>query len=300
MSDGLDVRYPSSPENDGDRANAIFSGAVLIYRALPAMHELVDCLREITRQEFGLSDPCLAESELESADFRHRASCARKIVRENDDVARLYKAVLLEVGVDLAAVFYDHFKLRLQPSKDISRTRYMRDLPAHRDTWGSNIHAQINWWAPIWPVNPDRTIGIFPALWDVPVANTSAEWDYREFMQQIKADKNTGYPMLPQCAEPPSASEAVPIIIDPGDIMAFSGAHLHCSIPNQSGVARISTETRTVSAHDLLHSRAAKNVDCNALDSQFDWFRNIETGEPLTRYVLGRENKLPDPTDPIL
>ena len=73
--------------------------------------------------------------------------------------------------------------------------------------------------------------------------------------------------------------------------MAFSGAHLHCSIPNQSGVARISTETRTVSAHDLLHSRAAKNVDCNAFDSQFDWFRNIETGEPLTRYVLGRENK---------
>ena len=57
MSDGLDVRYPSSPENDGDRANAILSGAVLIYRALPAMHELVDCLREITRQEFGLSDP---------------------------------------------------------------------------------------------------------------------------------------------------------------------------------------------------------------------------------------------------
>jgi ectoine hydroxylase-related dioxygenase (phytanoyl-CoA dioxygenase family) len=174
----------------------------------------------------------------------------------------------------------------------------MRDLPAHRDTWGSNIHAQINWWAPIWPVKSDRTIGIFPALWDVPVANTSAEWDYREFMQQIKADKNTGHPMLPQCAEPPPASEAVPIIIDPGDIMAFSGAHLHCSIPNQSGVARISTETRTVSAHDLLHTRAAKNVDCKALDSQFDWFRNIETGDPLTRYVLAPENKLSDSTDP--
>jgi hypothetical protein len=298
--DSLDLRYPSSPENDGDRADAIFSGAVLIYRALPAMHELVDCLREITRQELGLSDPCLAESELESEDFRHRASCARQIVRENDDVARLYKAVLLEVGVDVSAIFYDHFKLRLQPSNDISRTRYMRDLPAHRDTWGSNIHAQINWWAPIWPVKPDRTIGMFPALWNVPVENTSAEWSYREFMQQLKADKNTEYPMLPQCAEPPPPSEAVPIVIDPGDIMAFSGAHLHCSIPNQSGVARISTETRTVSAHDLLHSRAAKNVDCKTLDSQFDWFRNVETGELLTRYVQGRENKLPDLTDPTL
>ena len=291
MSDGLDLQYPTSPHNDTDRADAIFSGAVLIYRALPAMHELVDCVREITRQELGLSDPCFAESELEPAVFRHRASCARQVVRENDDVARLYKAVLVEVGVDVSAIFCDHFKLRLQPSNDISRTRYMRDLPAHRDTWGSNIHAQINWWAPVWPVTPDRTIGMFPALWSVPVANTSAEWCYREFIQQLKADENTDYSMLPQCAEPPPPSEAVPIVIDPGDIMAFSGAHLHCSIPNRSGVARISTETRTVSAHDLLYSRSAKNVDCEASVRQFDWFRNLETGESLAHYVLGSENK---------
>ena len=300
MPDGLDLRYPKSSQNDGDRASAIFSGAVLIYRALPAMHELVCCVREITRQELGLSDPCLAESKLESADFRRRASCARQIVRENDEVARLYKLVLLEVGVDVSAIFYDHFKLRLQPSNDTSRTRYMRDLPAHRDTWGSNIHAQINWWAPIWPVTPERTIGMFPALWNAPVPNTSAEWSYRAFMQQLKADKNTDSPMLPQCVRPPPPSEAVPIVIDPGDIMAFSGAHLHCSIPNQSGVARISTETRTVSAHDLRHLRSAKNVDCEASVSQFDWFRNMETGESLADHVLGRESKLLDPADPAV
>ena len=175
-------------------------------------------------------------------------------------MARLYKAVLLETGVDVSAVFYDHFKLRFQPSDDISRTRYMRDLPAHRDTWGSNVHAQINWWAPVWPVSADRTIGIFPALWNVPVCNNSAAWSYREFTQHLKADKDTKYPMLPHCANPPLISEAVPIVIDPGDIMAFSGAHLHCSIPNRSGVARISTETRTVSAHDLLYSRSAKTL----------------------------------------
>ena len=54
MANGLDLRYPGSSQNDKDRANAVFAGAVLIYRALPAMHELVDCLREITRHELGL------------------------------------------------------------------------------------------------------------------------------------------------------------------------------------------------------------------------------------------------------
>ena len=286
MANGLDLRYPSSSQNDKDRANAVFSGAVLIYRALPAMYELVDCLREITRQEIGLNDPCVAESELESADFRRRAGRARQIVRESDDVARLYRSVLLETGVDVSAIFYDHFKLRFQPSNDISRTRYMRDLPVHRDTWGSNVHAQINWWAPVWPVRADRTIGMFPALWNVPVSNTSAAWSYGEFTQHLKADKDTNYPMLPHCSDPPSISEAVPIVIAPGDIMAFSGAHLHCSIPNRSGVARISTETRTVSARDLHHSRSAKNVDCDASVSQFHWFRHLDTGESLANHAL--------------
>ena len=292
MANGLDLRYPSSSQNDKDRANAVFSGAVLIYRALPAMYELVDCLREITRQELGLNEPFLAESELESAAFLHRARRVRQVVRESDDVARLYKAVLLETGVDVSAIFYDHFKLRFQPSNDISRTRYMRDLPVHRDTWGSNIHAQINWWAPVWPVTADRTIGMFPALWNVPVSNTSAAWSYGEFTRHLKADKDTNYPMLPHCADPPLLSEAVPIVIAPGDIMAFSGAHLHCSIPNRSGVARISTETRTVSARDLHYSRSAKNVDCDASVSQFHWFRHVETGESLANHALRSEIKL--------
>ena len=297
MSDGLDLRYPSASQNDKERANAVFSGAILIYRALPAMCDLVECIRDITRATLKLSDPCSAESTLGSSDFRSRASAARQIVREDNDVARLYRVVLREAGVDVSAIFYDHFKLRFQPSHDDSRTRYMRDLPVHRDTWGSNIHAQINWWAPIWPVTADRTIGMFPAFWNEPVLNTSAQWSYREFVRQLNADKNTVYPMLPFCEGPLSPSDAVPVVIEPGDIMAFSGAHLHCSIPNHSGIVRISTEIRTVSAHDLVNSRAAHNVDCNASVSQFDWFRQIETGESLAHHLAASEHKFSNMAD---
>ena len=94
--------------------------------------------------------------------------------------------------------------------------------------------------------------------------------------------------MLPECVTPPSLNEAVPVIIEPGDIMAFSGAHLHCSIPNRTGLARISTETRTVSAHDLTYSRSAKNVDCSAPITYFDWFHHIETGDSLANYYSNK------------
>ena len=289
LSEKLDLQFRTSAENDQDRANAIFSGSVLVYRSMPAMHDLVECLREITLREIALSDACSAVWVLKSKEFRHRAGCARRFVRESDDVARLYKKVLLEAGVDVSALFYDHFKLRFQPSYKASKSRYMRDLPAHRDTWGSNIHEQINWWAPVWPVAHDRTIGIFPALWNTPVPNLSSEWSYRELIKHIKEDnKNCDYPMLPKCITPPPLNEAVPVIIEPGDIMAFSGAHLHCSIPNRTGLARISTETRTVSAHDLTYSRSAKNVDCSAPITYFDWFHHIETGDSLANYYSNK------------
>ena len=289
LSERLDLRYRTSAENDQDRANAIFSGSVLVYRSMPAMHDLVECLREITLREIALSDPCSAESVLKSTEFRHRAGCAQRFVRESDDVARLFKKVLLEAGADVSALFYDHFKLRFQPSYKASKSRYMRDLPAHRDTWGSNIHEQINWWAPVWPVAHDRTIGIFPALWNTPVPNLSSEWSYQELIKHIKEDnKNCDYPMLPKCVTPPPLNEAVPVIIEPGDIMAFSGAHLHCSIPNRTGLARISTETRTVSAHDLTYLRSAKNVDCSAPITHFDWFHHIETGDSLAHYYSNK------------
>lgn len=288
MLESLDLRYRTAAESDQDRANAIFSGAVLVYRSLPAMHDLVRCLREITLREIALSDPCSAESVLGPKEFRRRAARVRQTVREDVDVARRYKKVFLEVGVDLSALFYDHFKLRFQPSSEATRSRYMLDLPAHRDTWGSNIHSQINWWAPVWPVTVDRTIGIFPSQWKVPVPNSSAEWSYRELIERIQDDGRTEYPMLPQCIAPPLSTEAVPIVIQPGDVMAFSGAHLHCSMPNRSGLVRISTETRTVSAHDLYYSRAAKNIDCGASIAHFDWFRHIEVGDSLAEHVLRR------------
>jgi hypothetical protein len=50
-------------------------------------------------------------------------------------------------------------------------------LPArgfHRDTWGTNLYAQVNWWAPVYPITAGRTVALYPTLWSRPVANTSA------------------------------------------------------------------------------------------------------------------------------
>jgi hypothetical protein len=46
-----------------------------------------------------------------------------------------------------------------------------------------------------------------------------------------------------------------------GGIIAFSGAHLHSSVPNTSGKTRFSVDFRTVHLDDLVARRGAPNMD---------------------------------------
>jgi ectoine hydroxylase-related dioxygenase (phytanoyl-CoA dioxygenase family) len=72
------------------------------------------------------------------------------------------------------------------------------------------------------------------------------------------------------------------VVIDPGDMLCFSGAHLHASAANVSGFTRFSIESRTVNIDDLRHNRAAPNIDCQARQVMFAWFRHVVSNESLT------------------
>src|SRR3546814_11946323 len=53
----------------------------------------------------------------------------------------------------------------------------MAPLALHRDTWATNLYAQINWWAPVFPVESSRTMNLYPDLWAKPVPNDSESFD---------------------------------------------------------------------------------------------------------------------------
>jgi hypothetical protein len=65
------------------------------------------------------------------------------------------------------------------------------------------------------------------------------------------------------------------VAIEPGDLLCFSGAHLHAGVPNHTALARFSIETRTVDVEDLAVGRGAPNVDGAAPRVARDWFRPV-------------------------
>jgi len=203
-------------------------------------------------------------------------------VRTDGRMKELFRAALGYVGVDPARSYWDSIYLRLVPPIEADAERQVGRIGFHRDTWGSNVLQQTNWWATIRPLSADRTIAFYPAYWSRPIANTSADWDLDEIRALRRSGKrDEDIAIVPEPSEPVDTSSELRIVVEPGDLLCFSGAHLHATVPNVSDQTRVSVELRTVSLDDLAQDRGAPDVDGRAPRVPFEWFKSMEDGSPL-------------------
>ena len=255
----------------------VFRGGLLVFRGLPAMVELAARARAAAEAAFDPFPPPLAQDSFGPEDYLARAAALRRSFMHGGDARAAFRAVVESIGLDPASTFADRLILRLQPSGDTHSGRRVRDLPPHRDTWGSNLMAQINLWGPVFPLDPGATLVIWPTLFDRAVPNTSADWD----LERLREAPGR-YPLLPVLRGPvPGAAAEVPVLIRPGDLLCFSGAHLHASRPNRTGRVRVSVDSRIVALADLRAGRGAVNVDGRAPRVGREWFHRVADGAGL-------------------
>jgi hypothetical protein len=122
----------------------------------------------------------------------------------------------------------------------------------------------LNWWIPIYPLQPNNCMGFYPRYFAEGVANDSEIYNYYAWNEQnrataaqhIKSDTRR-QPKVQQALEPVTVRFLPP----PGGIILFSGAQLHETVPNETGVARYSIDFRTVHYDDVVTRRGAFNVD---------------------------------------
>ncbi len=248
-------------------STALFDGALIVFDGLQPIRRLITQVRAIIEDIFESADPMTAETSLGPTAFRRRALHARHVVESDENAQRYWRDSLAEIGYASEDSYLDRIRLRVVPSWPEAHGRVVRPLPPHRDTWGSGIMAQINWWLPLFPLSATRTMLVWPNAFRRPIANTSADWDYDALMAGQKKD----YPLLPVACEPPN-EPGIPVLIEPGALLAFSAAHLHASAADESGISRFSIDTRTVWAGDAAAARGAPNVDGAARCAHWEWF----------------------------
>lgn len=290
------IAQPPRPRDFHDR---IYAGQVLRLAGLRPMRELVAFTRAFLEDAFAPFAPVEIHRHLTHGEQTESFAQRQRDFARSPEVRRLWRDVFEAAGLDAEGLARDSLYLRFQPHQDpgsaVPRARTTATIAFHRDTWGSNLYAQTNWWAPVYEIDEGRTFAIYPSLWDRPVANTSAGFDLAAILERSKAGGRNAVSAdeaIPHLTEKLDVADATPVVIEPGEIIAFSSAHAHAGVPNATGLTRISLETRTLWIDDVREGRGAPNVDGHAPCASPGMFRRVSDGVPLNE-ILGTPRIVP-------
>ena len=278
--------------NDSETLHAqLYEGAIARFRGLEPMQKLVGFTQDFLETRLAPHPPVESHRHFAPKALAEVYAELRREFSRAEEARRLWRAVFEAAGLDPDATARDRLILRFQPPHLPDRERpWARSTAAlrfHRDTWGTNLYAQINWWAPVYPLHAGRTLMLFPDLFAQPLANSSAEFNISDVVRRNREVPETvkDGDMIPQLLDALDWSQGIPVLIAPGEIIAFSAQHAHASVHNLTDCTRISMDTRTLKTPDHVAGRGARNVDGRARWMTPGMFKRLSDNRPLTEIL---------------
>lgn len=271
----------------------LFDGNLVILTRLQALSDFVDYTREQLTELFKPHDPEFAHEHFDKLEMAKILGAWKPSFIHSETSQKLVCRIIEEVGLPPEHTHFDLPKPRTSFPVGHLTTGVAFAFPWHRDVWYSAPRQQVNWWLPIFEARADNSMSFDLPCFAKAVPNTSGGFDYYEnnagrltTASQVDKEKQS----RPGAVDHQPIDEQV-ILPAPGEVLLFSGAQLHTSIPNTSGRARYSVDFRTVDARDLTEGRGAPLVDADCTGTSIRDFRNIADGssfdEQLVRDLFG-------------
>jgi hypothetical protein len=241
----------------------LYSGDLVILTRLRALQEFVDYMRDELTKLFAPYDPQHVHEHIEPTEMAKILGDWKPRWIHTERSRQLVRAIIAEAGFDPGHTYYDVPKPRTSFPTGHLTTGIAFAFPWHRDVWYSAPAQQINWWLPVFPVRETNAMSFDLANFARAVPNTSADFDYyRNNVQRFSTAKSAGREIQarPGAIDHTASVDVIPLPA-PGELLLFSGAQLHTSIPNTSGLARYSVDFRSVDVRDLQALRGAPLAD---------------------------------------
>ena len=258
--------FIDSSLQDEQRRAMLYSGQLFVQTRRASILAFAEFAQTLIREAFFPRDPESAQYEMSVADYAELLGRLKPHFIHHPESKRHVRAVLEDLGCDPELTYFDVPRLRSSTSDGYLTTGIAYAWHPHRDTWYSAPPCQINWWLPVFELSPDNAMAFHPRYWNRAVANDSAGYNYYVWNKQhrgaavaqlIKEDPRP----LPRATEPLSLEPQLRLVCPVGGLMAFSGAHMHSSVPNTSGKTRFSIDFRTVNILDARAMRGAPRSD---------------------------------------
>jgi hypothetical protein len=287
------------PRVDDDvRREWLFAGQLVVLKPTPASLALVELARELITEAFGNRDPERAQFEMAVEDYAGLLSALKPRFIHHPRAKQCIQGILRETGCDLEKTYFDVPRMRTATSENYLTSGIAYAFHPHRDTWYSAPMCQVNWWMPIYEIEPANAMAFHPRYWRQPVRNGSREYNYAEWNKtsRLEAGKHikSDTRKQPKPEEPMELDPQVRLLPPPGGMILFSGAQMHSTVPNNSGRTRFSIDFRTVHIDDVAAHRGAINVDSECTGTTMrDYLRGTDLERVREELCLSYEDGPP-------
>jgi hypothetical protein len=252
--------------SDEERRRALYEGQLIVYSPRAASLALCALARTLIEDAFRPLEARAAQHEMPAERYAAILGELKPAFIHHPDAKRHIRDLLSALGCDLEATYFDVPRMRSSTSDGYLTTGIAYAWHPHRDTWYSAPPCQINWWMPVYDIVSENAMAFHPVYFSKAVPNDSDGYNYYKWnqvhrgahvAQLVKEDPRP----LPRPTGHVELDPQIRLVCPVGGIVVFSGAQLHSSVPNTSGVTRFSLDFRTVNVDDAAARRGAVNVD---------------------------------------
>jgi len=281
--------YFDSPMTDRERREALYEGAIFVYRPTAAAREFCAFADGLIREAFDGLDPETAQYELPVERYIDILQQLKPHFIHHPESKRFVAEILAERGCDPSETYFDVPRMRSSTSDGYLTSGIAYAWHPHRDTWYSAPGSQINWWTPIYPITPRNGMSFYLEFFDKVVPNDSDGYDYAVWnarhrfaaASQVKKDTRP----LPGPKNEIDEGKGTTLVCDVGGLIVFSAAQLHASVPNDSGRTRFSIDFRTVNLGDCRNRAGAPAQDVACTGSSIRDFKRARDLEEIPEEV---------------
>jgi len=262
----LSIVYFNSAAGSDERRKHLYNGHIFVFSPQKSTMALAGLAQEMVEQAFAPFDPQTAQHKLTPEEFTKVITGLKPRFAHHPKVGELMRGIFEEFGCDSSKIYCDVPKMRFSTSDRYLTKGLAQAWHPHRDTWYSSPHCQLNWWIPIYAITGQNGVAFHTQYWNQTVENDSEGYNYYEqnrvkrestFIDPKKADPRR----LPAPTKPIEVNPQLNVVCPAAGIILFSGAQLHSSVPNTSGVTRFSFDFRTVHEDDVRLKQGAPRVD---------------------------------------
>jgi hypothetical protein len=287
----MNVFFDSKWNDDRKRA-AVYAGDLFVLSPTPSALALVARAQQLLEAAFAPHHPTVAQYHFPVEEYARILGQVKPGFIHDPLCKTLIPKLVEEAGGDPAQVYFDVPRMRSATARDYLTTGIAYAFHPHRDTWYSAPQAQINWWFPIYDMEPDNGMAFYPQHFANALPNSSDTYNYYRWnrdnraaaSQQIGTDTRVQPRLTADVDLQPEVRVSTPI----GGIIVFSGQQLHATVPNMTDVTRFSIDFRTVHRGDLEQGLAAPRVDARCTGTSMRDFRSSVDLSPLPPDLIAR------------